>query len=97
MKPLLLRKSVAVEWEIILWMEYDPACNMDPEAMLIEKDLLAPLFDSTVHPLYKVESSDKIRAEFDSFTDALDRYRELVRNWNAQETFKHAKIFRWIE
>jgi len=96
MKPLLLRKAEAVEQTIQLWMEYDPSCNMDPEAMLIEKDLLAPLFDSTAHPTYRVEAA-RIKAEFDSFTDALDRYRDIAKNWNANETFKHAKIFRWIE
>jgi len=96
MKPLLLRKSEAVGQIIQLWMEYDPSCSMDPETMLIEKDLLAPLFDSTAHPTYRVQSG-RIDAVFDSFTDALDRYMALVRNWNAKETFKHPKIFRWIE
>jgi len=96
MKPILLRRSEAVDQEVKFWMEYDPSCKMDPESMLIEKDLLAPMFDSTAHPVYRV-TSGRIDAVFDSFEDALNRYKEITENWKAHEVFKHAKIFRWID
>jgi hypothetical protein len=96
MKPILLRKSTSAHESVTLWLEYDPACRMDPEAMLIEKDLLAPMFESIANPTYKIETS-RIKAEFKSLTDALERYRELAANWKAKEVFKHPKIFRWVE
>jgi hypothetical protein len=92
-KSLLLRKC-GEPTLITFHLFYDTNDGADPEALLIEKDLLAPLFDTMALHKYTVECRD-IRGEFPSFGDALARYYELVINWKAIETYVHPVIFRW--
>lgn len=69
---------------------------MDPESFLIEKDLLAPWFDSMANPTYHVTTS-RIAGEFKDFEAALDRYLLLVKNWRATEDYVQPRIFKWSE
>ncbi len=75
-------------------MYYDGNC--DPERYLIERDILAPLFDQEAHPLYSIRAP-RLEVELKDFGEALDRYIELVKNWKATETYVHPGIFRWDE
>ena len=88
------------DYRVSLHMKYDTASKLDPFRFLIERDLLAPFFDQEAHPVYVVEAP-RIRAEFDSYGDALDRYLELVRNWRVTESYVHRRIFRgeqpWVD
>lgn len=97
-KSLLLRKCEEPTG-ITFHLYYDEA-GKDPESFLVERDLLAPLFDSHTNPTYRVQSA-RVDAEFRDFGNALDRYYELVINWKAIETYVHPKIFRydkkWVE
>ena len=72
----------------------DKGHRFDPECLLVEKDLLAPMFDQETNPTYSVQSS-RIDAELKDFSEALNRYYELVINWKAIETYVHPKIFKW--
>lgn len=90
-KSLLLRKAEASG--ISLHLHYD-GDGMDPESFLVERDLLAPLFDQQSNPLYRVQSY-RIEAEFKDFNEALNRYYELVINWKGIETYVHPRIFKW--
>lgn len=90
-KSLLLRKCE--EGGISFHLYYDDS-GKDPESFLVERDLLAPLFDSMTSPMYRVQSA-RVEAEFKDFGDALDRYYELVINWKATETYVHPKIFKY--
>jgi len=92
-KSLLLRKCETPTF-IAFHLYYDDKDRCDPETYLIEKDLLAPLFDSMANPKYTVESS-RISAEFNDFGEALGRYYELAINWKATETYVHPHIFKW--
>lgn len=92
-KEFLLRRAKQPE-HITLSMVYDESSKQDPEAMLIEKDLLAPMFDLMAKPTYYVKTS-RIDAELHDFNDALARYYELVRNWKSTEDYVQPVIFRW--
>jgi len=92
-KSLLLRKCEAptpVEFHLY----YDSADGLDPESYLIEKDILAPMFDSMASPKYTVNSA-RVSAEFSDFGEALERYYQLAINWKATETYVHPRIFKW--
>jgi hypothetical protein len=96
-KRLALRRAKNGDREILFKLHYTPVDGYEPESMLIEKDLLAPMFDSAVEPVYTVVTG-QIRGRFAGalgFEDALNRYLELVRNFKATEDYIHPEIFRW--
>ena len=66
-KSLLLRKCEGPT-EVSFHLYYDEV-GKDPESFLVERDLLAPLFDSFTSPMYRVQSG-RIDAEFRDFGTA---------------------------
>lgn len=98
-KSLLLRKSEG-NYDIQFHLYYDDNGGLRPEGYLIEKDILAPIFDSVANPKYTVKTG-RIDAEFSDFGEALERYYELVINWKGVESYVHPDIFRydrkWVE
>jgi hypothetical protein len=98
-KSLLLRKAEG-NYEITFHLYYDEVPGHAPENYLIEKDILAPLFDQVAKPKYLIKAS-RLDIELDDFETAITRYYDLVRNWKATETYVHPTIFRyepkWVE
>lgn len=92
-KSLLLRKCENPS-AISFHLYYESGDGIDPTTYLIEKDILAPLFDSLATPKYTVESW-RVNAEFRDFNEALERYYQLVINWKAIESYVHPTIFKW--
>lgn len=98
-KSLLLRKSEG-SYNVEFHVYYDEVPGYAPDTHLIEKDILAPLFDSVANPKYTVRAP-RIEVELADFGAALERYYDLVRNWKATETYIHPHVFRfdkrWVE
>lgn len=98
-KSLLLRKSEG-NYPVEFHVFYDDVAGYSPETHLIEKDILAPLFDQVANPKYTVRAP-RIDAELSDFAEALERYYSLVRNWKGTETYIHPGVFRfdqkWVE
>jgi len=92
-KSLLLRKCEDPT-QIAFHLYYESKDGLDPETYLIEKDILAPWFDSMANPKYTVQSA-RVHAEFNDFGEALERYYQLAINWKAVETYVHPLIFKW--
>lgn len=97
-----LRRATNGERGIIFKVHFRPVEGYDP-SMLVEKDLLAPMFESAVRPVYTVVTRN-IRGSFTGslgFKDALNRYLELVTNFKATEEYIHPDIFpherKWVE
>lgn len=96
---VLLRKAEG-NYDVSLHLLYDKCYGLDPERYLIERDLLATVFDQEVRPKYQL-NAPRVRAVIEDFQTALDRYFELLRNWRASESYVHPKIFRdekpWVD
>lgn len=97
---VMLRRANGIDEKCRLHLVYDLDAGFDPEKYLIEKDLLADFFDSCVTLAYEVRT-DRIKASFVSFRDALARYTELVTNLRLNEDYVHERVFRgekpWVD
>jgi len=75
-------------------MSYDSNCLMNPESFLVERELLASFFDSMASPKYQI-GTERLKCEFASYEEAIGRYEMLMRNWKAEEVYRHPKILGW--
>lgn len=98
-KSLLLRKAEG-NYEVSFHLYYDDVPGHPPERYLVEKELLAGLFDQIANPKYVIKAP-RLDIELGDFETAITRYYDLVRNWRATETYVHPTIFRyepkWVE
>ncbi len=92
-KSLLLRKAEG-NYSVEFHIYYDDVHGYSPDTHLIEKDILASLFDSVANPKYTIRAP-RLEIELKDFGEALERYYQLVRNWRATETYIHPTIFRY--